>query len=585
MANLPNKNFRLEPKESDFLNKKTGSAGEILFDKDNNTLKLYDGTTTGGFPLVSSTNITDRFVAARKATVYYTVTIVSGENGNLYVLNNEIQPTLSFVVGYTYVFDQSDQTNVYWPNPEGGSNNQHPLNFSADNLNGELGGGTVYTTNVFYKLDGKTVDKGTYWRDFENATSRQVWINVTNDTPSTLYYWCQNHLNMGAEITVADPGTGAGGASIDIADSAPINPRAGALWFNSNTGSLYVYISDTSGDNFWVQPSVPVPDLSSYATKAYTDSAVQTALGTLVITNESITTDDSSPVVFLTNVNFDASINAGEIDAIGANLEFITFSDDSIQTTAANLGNIVFNENTVTSADSSDITFTPKVNFSSDVQIDNQLVFTDGTKQDTAAFTGNVVFNENNVLTSDSSAINFTTLVNFDADLVTNSEFTFGGGTGYPTTLSTSDLVADRWTFYGTALDPGNIFHDRRTYTRWKSTSQKYSGLTNPTGTINLDFLDSDTWYFFQPSGTLTLNFTEVPTDASRVINFTVLIAQGATPYIPTAVEVNGASTTLNWQLGVVPTGSANDLDMFQFSIWTFSGPAYVVLGHHNNYT
>lgn len=585
MANLPNKNFRLEPKESDFLDKKTGSAGEILFDKDNNTLKLYDGTTTGGFPLVSSTNITDRFVAARKATVYYNVTIVSGENGNLYALNGETQPALSFVVGYTYVFDQSDQTNVYWPNQEGGANNQHPLNFSADNLNGELAGGTVYTTNVFYKLDGKTVDKGTYWRDFENSTNRQVWINVTNDTPSTLYYWCQNHLNMGAEITVADPGTGAGGASIDIAESAPINPRAGALWFNSNTGSLYVYVTDTSGDNFWIQPSVPVPDLSSYATKAYADSAVQTALGTLVITNESITTDDSSPVVFLSNVNFDASINAGEINATGLDTTFISFADDTIQTTAASLGNIVFNDNSITSTDSSDITFTPKVNFSSDIQIDNELVFTDGTRQDTAAFTGNVVFNENNVLTSDSSAINFTTLVNFDADLVTNSEFTFGGGTGYPTTLTTSDVDPDRWTFYGTALDPGNIFHNRRTYTRWKSTSQLFGNFTNPSGTIDLDFLSSDTWYLFEPAGALTLNFTEIPTTISRVITFTVFIAQGATPYIPTAVEVNSNSTAINWQFGVVPTGSANDIDMFQFSIWVFDGPTFLVLGHHNVYT
>ena len=54
------------------------------------------------------------------------------------------------VVGYTYVFDQTDQTNVYFPNVEGGGNNQHPLNFSSDNASGELGGGTSYLEMYIY---------------------------------------------------------------------------------------------------------------------------------------------------------------------------------------------------------------------------------------------------------------------------------------------------------------------------------------------------------------------------------------------------------------------------------------------------
>ena len=140
------------------------------------------------------------------------------------------------------------------------------------------------------------------------------------------------------------------------------------------------------------------------------------------------------------------------------------------------------------------------------------------------------------------------------------------------------------WSWIG-PMDPGNIFHNNRTYTRWKSTSQKFEFLNNPTGTIELDFLDSDTWYLSQPSGSMTLNFTEVPEDVSRVIVFNVLISQGATPYLPTAVEVNGVSSAINWQFGTQPSGTANDLDMLQFSIWSFSGPTFVVLGHHNTYT
>ena len=49
---------RLIPREQDYLNRKSGSRGEIFFDLDTNTLRLYDGVTTGGSSLVK-TDTTD----------------------------------------------------------------------------------------------------------------------------------------------------------------------------------------------------------------------------------------------------------------------------------------------------------------------------------------------------------------------------------------------------------------------------------------------------------------------------------------------------------------------------------------------
>jgi len=105
------------------------------------------------------------------------------------------------------VFNQDDNTNVYFPNPIGGENNQHPLNFSADNLNGALDGGTSYLENVVYILDGNVVNQAAYWAGFEDATQRSVQITITDDTPTLLYYWCQNHLNMGNSIAIIEPGS------------------------------------------------------------------------------------------------------------------------------------------------------------------------------------------------------------------------------------------------------------------------------------------------------------------------------------------------------------------------------------------
>jgi plastocyanin len=47
-------NIRIIPRDSDFLNRKLGSRGEIFFDQDNNSLRLYDGRVTGGIELAKN---------------------------------------------------------------------------------------------------------------------------------------------------------------------------------------------------------------------------------------------------------------------------------------------------------------------------------------------------------------------------------------------------------------------------------------------------------------------------------------------------------------------------------------------------
>jgi len=43
---------RIIPREQDFLNRKIGARGEVFFDNQDNTLRLFDGTVTGGIPLL-----------------------------------------------------------------------------------------------------------------------------------------------------------------------------------------------------------------------------------------------------------------------------------------------------------------------------------------------------------------------------------------------------------------------------------------------------------------------------------------------------------------------------------------------------
>lgn len=57
-----------------------------------------------------------------------------------------------------------------------------------------------------------------------------------------------------------------------------------------------------------------------------------------------------------------------------------------------------------------------------------------------------------------------------------------------------------------------------------------------------------------------------------------MIINQGATPYEVTAVQIGGAAQTINWQGGSQPTGNANGIDAFSFTILN-DGGTYVVLG------
>jgi plastocyanin len=51
--------IRILPRETDFLERKVGSRGEVFYDRTNNALRLYDGVAVGGYELVKNdlTNI------------------------------------------------------------------------------------------------------------------------------------------------------------------------------------------------------------------------------------------------------------------------------------------------------------------------------------------------------------------------------------------------------------------------------------------------------------------------------------------------------------------------------------------------
>ena len=130
------------------------------------------------------------------ASTTYAVTIEPDtvDGNNVYVFDGNQYPSITFVEGNTYIFNQNDN-----------SNTTHPLYFS-ETQDGLHNAGVVYGEGVNYYINGVEVDFDSYINQFDAAAQREVRITVSQSAPDTLYYVCYNHTGMAeaAIITVSE---------------------------------------------------------------------------------------------------------------------------------------------------------------------------------------------------------------------------------------------------------------------------------------------------------------------------------------------------------------------------------------------
>mgnify|MGYP001056500465 CR=1 FL=1 len=290
-----------------------------------------------------------------------------------------------------------------------------------------------------------------------------------------------NVLDADLEARITALGiSGSGGASVDVSETAPIEPSAGNLWLNTTNGRLYIYIND--GDTSqWMQPAVP-----SFSGN-YNDLTNKPSLAT-VATSGSYADLTDKPII--SESGFDGAFS----------------SLSGIPTTLAGYG--------ITDAATS----------------------AQGTLADTAVQPADL-----------STYVETTTLTTELADYAQTASTEFTG------------LVT------------------------LQQTTEKLNTLTGATSVVEHDLDTGAVFNHTSLAANFTANFTNVPTTTNRTTSVVLILNQGGTAYIPTAVQIDGAAQTINWQGATNPSGNASQIDIVSFTLIR-TGAAWTVIGSLTTY-
>ena len=135
-----------------------------------------DNTTTSVPQSIIGETTTSTTTTVPQTTTIIVVTVANnGQGFNEYFLNGAQDSTLNVTMGNKYRFDLSDS-----------SNSGHPLRFSATQ------NGNEYSSSV--------MTSGT-----AGTTGAYIEIEITSDTPTQLYIYCENHFGMGGNTKILTP--------------------------------------------------------------------------------------------------------------------------------------------------------------------------------------------------------------------------------------------------------------------------------------------------------------------------------------------------------------------------------------------
>ena len=407
------KNFRLLPADTGFLDRKIGSSGEIFYDRTDNTIRYFNGTTQGGNALA----IDDLSNVSK--TAFVSLASTSGLFGpNIHIHNtvvNSNSPSgdkdyVTFTVG------TNDITALYLTKYVGvdlkaffaiqeGNTWTAGQNVNLMLTYGHLGPWDPSLAVGSNILAGNPLHPGAV--TLAANTTYTVWIqqtgsNITEYALSTNPFWVPatadlpaNYSNDPANPTILyQDGAGQGGQLTLVAGSNitittdPITDvtTIAAIAGTSNSFTTIAISGQDSATGF-ISAS-DANDTLTFAAGTGITLTTDAGTDTITITNTAASQNTFSTVAVAgqSSVVADSATDTLTLVAgTGITLTTNAGTDTITITGTASTGNITFVANTIDSTDSTAITITPVVNFESDVVVGNEIVFADGSRQSSSA--------------------------------------------------------------------------------------------------------------------------------------------------------------------------------------------------------
>ncbi len=115
-------------------------------------------------------------------------------------------------------------------------------------------------------------------------------------------------------------------------------------------------------------------------------------------------------------------------------------------------------------------------------------------------------------------------------------------------------------------------------------TTEVLNSGTISSNVFTADFSSGGVFYVTTaPTANFTINVTNLPTTDNRVTVVSVFVIQGATGYIPNALQIGGAAQTIKWSGGTAPTATSGvgKVDNFTFT-FIRRGASWEALGTSN---
>lgn len=116
-----------------------------------------------------------------------------------------------------------------------------------------------------------------------------------------------------------------------------------------------------------------------------------------------------------------------------------------------------------------------------------------------------------------------------------------------------------------------------------QQTTEVLTNISGATGVVVHDFSGGAIFNHVNILANFTANFTNLPVTNNRTISVVLILNQGGTARIPTAVQIDGVSRTINWQGAAAPPGNPDQIDVVSFTFTRISN-SWTVLGSLTTY-